>query len=351
MTNCGSKKNESCCASPLVCGGTYYRTYTNDGTCPTGEADPAIVSSFRLDKYLVTVGRFRQFVNAWNRGWMPDQGSGKHTHLNGGLGLADITHPGFAEWEQGWQSSDDTGLTLTVVDCPGIKNAATWTPAPGNNENLPMNCINWYEAYAFCIWDGGFLPSEAEWEYAAAGGIQQREYPWGSAVSGMACPGRQYAIFGCNYPNGPGLCSGASSGLGICEDFSHIAPVGFANLGAGAWEQLDLAGSLQEWTMDWYVLQYMSPCSDCAYLTADALGPNPERVTRGGSFYDPLSDVVPTFRSHTGAAHLSVGFRCARAPSPSDAGAAGQSEASTEAGSEAQEAASVDAPLESSGND
>jgi len=64
--NCGpgGSGTESCCTSLEVTGGTYYRTYTNDGTGPTGEADPATVSSFRLDKYLVTVGRFRQFVRA-----------------------------------------------------------------------------------------------------------------------------------------------------------------------------------------------------------------------------------------------------------------------------------------------
>ena len=51
-----------------------------------------------------------------------------------------------------------------------------------------MNCVNWFEAYAFCIWDGGFLPSDTEWEYAAAGGSLQREYPWGSTAPGTACP-------------------------------------------------------------------------------------------------------------------------------------------------------------------
>ena len=89
MTNCGpgGSGTESCCTSLEVCGGMYYRTYTNSGRGPTGEADMATVSAFRLDKYLVTVGRFRQFVAAWNGGYYPTEGSGKHAHLNGGHGL------------------------------------------------------------------------------------------------------------------------------------------------------------------------------------------------------------------------------------------------------------------------
>ncbi|MGA3125003.1 MAG: hypothetical protein ABSF69_30050, partial [Polyangiaceae bacterium] len=65
MTNCGpgGMGDESCCTSPEVTPGSYNRTYTNLGNGPTAEADPATVSGFRLDKYLVTVGRFRQYVN------------------------------------------------------------------------------------------------------------------------------------------------------------------------------------------------------------------------------------------------------------------------------------------------
>jgi sulfatase modifying factor 1 len=86
MTNCGAT-SESCCTSLEVTGGTYYRTYSNHGSGLSGEADPASVSGFRLDKYEVTVGRFRQFVDVWNGGWRPSAGSGKHTHLIGGNGL------------------------------------------------------------------------------------------------------------------------------------------------------------------------------------------------------------------------------------------------------------------------
>src|SRR5262245_36043191 len=53
----------------------------------------------------------------------------------------------------------------------------TWTSSEGPNENKPINCLNWYAAYAFCIWDGGFLPTEAEWELAASGG-EERVFPW-----------------------------------------------------------------------------------------------------------------------------------------------------------------------------
>src|SRR5208337_5313332 len=77
---------------------------------------------------------------------------------------------------------------------------STWTPSPGTQENLPVGCVTWYEAYAFCIWDGGFLPSGAEWEYAAAGVSQQREYPWGSTAPGT---GNQYAIYNSQYGGNP----------------------------------------------------------------------------------------------------------------------------------------------------
>lgn len=65
MTNCGPRGSvpESCCTSLDVPGGTYDRTYTNIGAGATDEADPATVSGFRMDKYLVTVGRIRQYVN------------------------------------------------------------------------------------------------------------------------------------------------------------------------------------------------------------------------------------------------------------------------------------------------
>jgi len=309
MTNCGDAGTESCCTSLEVPGGTYYRTYnTADSTSgpPDGGwpdlADPATVSGFQLDKYLVTVGRFRQFVNAWNNGsgYLPSAGSGEHTYLNAGQGLVNSGGDAGVEYETGWSTSWNGDITPTdgsLMSCSPPNN--TWTDPAGSQENLPINCISWYEAYAFCIWDGGFLPSEAEWEYAAAGGSQQREYPWGSMEPGT---NNEYAIYGCYYPS-------SDSGAGTCTGVANIAPVGTATLGAGLWGQLDLAGEVWEWNLDW-AAGYVDPCTDCAYLTATGY-----RVRRGDSYDYPTSNLLPPYRvSAPPAARYDLGLRCARSP-------------------------------------
>jgi formylglycine-generating enzyme required for sulfatase activity len=272
------------------------------------------VSGFRLDKYDVTVGRFNQFVTAWNHGngWMPPAGSGKHTHLNGGLGLANSGSNG--TYEPGWLTSDNGNIS-PIADANGcqggdLPNASTLT---ANNQRLPINCVNWFEAYAFCIWDGGFLPSEAEWEYAAAGGSQQRVYPWGSTDPGT---GNEYAIYG----DGQGNCYYPSGTVALCAGLASIASVGTPTLGAGRWGQLDLAGEMSEWTIDHYWDSgYANPCVDCAYLTAQVNG-NPSRVQRGtafvGSDFYYMLPLTPNYcpGSPSAGADENVGFRCARTP-------------------------------------
>jgi formylglycine-generating enzyme required for sulfatase activity len=306
-SECGSSR-ESCCTSLEVTGGTpYYRTYNTAESLTgppaggwTDEADPATVSSFRLDKYLVTVGRFRQFVSAWKGGYAstpassPPSGSGKHTHLNGGQGLANVG--GAGGYESGWDATDwnntvDVEPTTENLQCQSPYN--TWTDLAGSNENLPINCVTWYESYAFCIWDGGFLPTEAEWEYAAAGGSQQLEYPWGSTAPGTM---NQYAIYDIHYTGNP----------------TDIAPVGTASLGAGYWNQLDLAGEVWEWNLDWYATY--EACTDCA--CANTAPVTSARVVRGGYFYFTTSCLLPPDR-YNGSPELryyNTGFRCARTP-------------------------------------
>jgi formylglycine-generating enzyme required for sulfatase activity len=299
LSDCGSP-GESCCANAKVPGGTFYRTYSNDGGA-TKTADPASISDFRLDKYLVTVGRFRKFVAAWDQGsgFTPDAGSGKHAHLNGGKGLADSGAAG--SYEAGWLDNYNYKLDLSNDSLQCQTGTATWTSDLGANEKLPMNCINWYEAYAFCIWDGGFLASEAEYVYAAAGGSEQRKFPWGSTSPGK---NNEYAVWGCNYPDGAGACDGT---------LRNIAPVDVPQKGAGRWGQLNLVGNLIEWYLDWFSPSYASPCTDCANL-ADGSG----RAPRDGYFASTDEKLLESSYRNNGFypanRFFSYGFRCARSP-------------------------------------
>jgi formylglycine-generating enzyme required for sulfatase activity len=303
LTQCGASA-ESCCASPEVPGGTFDRTYTNSGSGPVGGSDPATVAGFRLDKYLVTVGRFRQFVKAWNNGagYMPPAGSGKHTYLNGGQGLLNGGDGG--GYEPGWVAQDDDNIQLTDSVLATCGTYSTWTPSAGVQESLPINCVNWFVAYAFCIWDGGFLPSHAEWEFAAAGGREQRAYPWGSPDPGTT---NMYAIYNCYYGTDAGGCTGVS----------NLAPVGTATSGVGAYDQLDLAGDVFEWNLDWYSATYQNPCTNCVNLTEDIRDGGPgNRLNPGGNFGHPESSLVPWLVWSSGevAGDYDTGFRCARAP-------------------------------------
>jgi formylglycine-generating enzyme required for sulfatase activity len=309
MTNCGGG-SESCCTSLDVDGGAYPRTYVNDGSGASGQADYVTVSGLRLDKYEVTVGRFRQFVKAWNGGggWLPPAGSGKHTHLNLGQGLANGDSAG--TYETGWDPYDDLNLAPTdanLTSACDLPSFATWTPAPGSQENLPINCVTWAEAYAFCIWDGGFLPSVAEWELAAAAGNQQREYPWGSTAPGTS---NQYAIYGCYYPDP----SASDGGWGDCIGTTNLAPVGSAPAGAGAFGQLDLGGNVWETCVDYWNETYPDVCTDCADLSPTSTG---NLACRGGSFGQIPAYMSPPFNggwtAPTDRLHQ-LGMRCARSP-------------------------------------
>ncbi|HLK41312.1 MAG TPA: SUMF1/EgtB/PvdO family nonheme iron enzyme [Polyangiaceae bacterium] len=301
-TNCGGG-SESCCTTLAVPGGTFYQSYqsvfdnTTDGGYSIVRLDAstqgasATISGFRLDKYEVTVGRFRSFVNAWNggAGWLPPAGSGKHTHLNGGAGLL---------LEPGWVATDDANVAPTAANFANCGNyTPTWTSSAGANENLPVNCVNWYEAYAFCIWDGGFLPTQAEGEYAAAGGDEQREFPWGAADPGTS---NQYAIYGCYYSGPAAFCASTN--------VASIAPVGTPSLGAGRWGQLDLAGNLGEWSLDG--TDGPMSCTDCYY------GVGGQPCLRGGDYGTARIQLIPDIYSGEPRSTRFgiIGFRCARSP-------------------------------------
>jgi formylglycine-generating enzyme required for sulfatase activity len=276
---CGPS-SESCCKSSLVPGGTFYRSY--DGVDFTDMSYPATVADFNLDKYEITVGRFRQFVTAGmgTQANPPAAGAGAHPLIAG------------SGWDSTWNtnlSANTAGLEATVKCGGGYQ---TWTDTAGSNESQPMNCIDWYTAFAFCAWDGGRLPTEAEWNYAASGGSEQRYYPWSSPATSTTADD-SYAVY----------CGGSCSGT---QNVGSKSPKG-----DGKWGQSDLAGNVFEWTLDWYDT-YQMPCNNCADITDTSA--SYRVMIRGGSFDNVASDFRSAERDYYGPENheYGIGVRCAR---------------------------------------
>ncbi len=309
----GPSGSDDCCASDEVPGGQYYRDY--DGVTPLSKEFPATVSRYRLDRYEVTVGRFRAFIDAVTAGdamapWAPAKGSGKHIQLNGGLGLSN-GGSGSVAYETGWDDTWNVYLPQMRADWEAYLTSCTWTfgspntwtSVPGANEKRPIDCVNWYEAYAFCIWDDAFLPSANEWEFAAAGGDNQFEFAWGFAEPGSNA---SYAVYNCYYP--PRVTGND------CQGLANVAPVGSIPMGAGAWGQMDLTGNVYEWTLDYEPSFFALPCVDCSITSGGV-----QRGIRGGA-YDSDVDQLPVpyvIANNPDAVDPGdIGVRCARPPLP-----------------------------------
>jgi len=297
---CGPYGDDSCCQSPLVAGGEFGRT--------SGAGFPATVGDFRLDKYEVTVGRFRKFVTAVSGGWFPTAGSGKHVHLNGGGGLVGSTGSEFEPgWDTAWNLGDDDHGLYSGTDAAANWNMAlgcgsdgfdTWTASADLNESLPISCVNWYQAAAFCIWDEGFLPSESEWEYAAAGGALDRDYPWGSQD-----PAPERAAYHC-------IADGSAAN--DCS-FEDLLPVGTLPDGDGFYLQSDLVGNMWEWVLDWFVAPYdPATCENCT----NTAGPLTTRSMRGNGLLSLPEDLTVDYRAarEPWTRDEYIGLRCARVP-------------------------------------
>lgn len=282
---CGSTGSSSCCATNDVPGGQFFRGY--DGVYGTSTDYPATVADFRMDTYEVTVGRFRRFLEKYPFS-VPSAGSGKNPKNSSDKGWD-------AEWQQ-YMPADQNELR-TALKCEyGVP---TWTDVPGANENRPITCVSWFEAYAFCIWDGGRLPTEAEWTYAAAGGGDaegQRVYPWSVPANSQTID-----CIRANY-------TAQSSGMPCVGQASNV---GSEPKGNGRWGHAQLSGNAYEWVRDLYDEQqlYPLPCFNCANMTKGT-----ENMVLGGGFDAPEEylAVVARLWAPPSIRYFGIGLRCVR---------------------------------------
>jgi sulfatase modifying factor 1 len=200
--------------------------------------------------------------------------------------------------------------------------AADWRHPEGpnsdleNRENHPVVHVAWDDAAAYAAWAEKRLPTEAEWEFAARGGLEAKPYVWGDEPPTDELPRAN-------------IWQGSFPYLNIQADgFAGTAPVGsFPPNGYGLF---DMAGNVWEWCADWYDRgAYLERAREGPQPVVDPQGPprsdDPQRpfgelrAQRGGSFLcndSYCSRYRPSARHggspDTGMSH--VGFRCVRSP-------------------------------------
>ncbi len=212
------------------------------------------LDSFYLDRYEVTNTQFKKFLDR-NPSWQKD-------------GIPARYHNG--NYLKPWNGND----------------------YPEADANHPVTNVSWYAAVAYCQWAGKRLPTEAEWEYAARGGLAGKAFPWGDEPAD-----KSRANYG-------------ASGIG------GTTPVG--SYAANGYGLFDMAGNVWEYLADEWALYPSSPQRNPVagvnlFLDDSFLNVKSRRVIRGGSWGGAPVNLRVSYRdSHPpeGARDF-VGFRCA----------------------------------------
>jgi formylglycine-generating enzyme required for sulfatase activity len=323
LGTCGGTPHETADAAPSGMAWIPPGEFTlgsDDGLPDERPAHRVRLKGFWIDAHEVTNAEFAAFVDetgyvttaervptAAELGLPPDAELPADALVPGSLVLntpgPDATVDGPYEWWR-WQ--------------PG----ASWRHPEGREANIlgrldhPVVHVSWDDARAFAEWAGKRLPTEAEWERAARGGVDGRAYVWGDEqIPGGIWRGN---VWQGRFPVENKLADG----------FAGTAPVG--SFEPNAYGLFDMGGNVWEWCADWYRPDAYEADADA--IATDPTGPTaswdpaepdlPKRVTRGGSFlcsdsyclgYRPSARMKTS--PDTGLMH--TGFRCVSdAPAP-----------------------------------
>jgi len=221
-----------------------------------------------------------------------------HTvHLNAYyIDVYNVTNAQYAKFLNKYRKNTDSKgkklLDLSKANCLIERVGRDYKPKAGY-ENHPVIEVSWYGAVAYAKFYGKRLPTEAEWEKAARGGLVGKKYPWGNDITHDDA----------NY-----------SDIGGKDKWEGTSPVGsFAPNGYGLH---DMAGNVYNWCSDWYSYYTNSPYNNSQYPTRGQY-----RVLRGGSWGSNAIDLRCAYRNfnwpqHTYVPLKLVGFRCTRDAMP-----------------------------------
>jgi len=253
--------------------GGSFTMGNHDGFPYEGPAHQVTVPSFWMDAHEITVAEFAEFVKA----------AGCKTDAEK-FGWSEVFDAKAGEWLKAdgadWKHPD------------GLKSTA--------KPDEPVTQVSWNDAVAYATWAKKRLPTEAEWEYAARGGLMGRKYSWGDDLQ----------------PNGKCVANwwqGVFPEKNLCEDgYIGRAPVG--KFPPNGYDLHDMAGNVWEWCADWFGENYyrQSP-SDNPKGPAEGM----ERVIRGGSWLcseNYCTGYRVAARSHAtpDSGMNNLGFRCVR---------------------------------------